>query len=274
MNNLNDADRNNKRSKPEHDSSYEEEQEALKKTKVIEIPATTHTSGGEKPISDGDMEELKQMLAVISKDIKEVKVQLENTNQEMREMKTELKKTNQKVDEMNLEMEAMREGWKKEKNTLVNELHKTQKRLEFLEREKIRNNLVISGIEIDTGDREVLKASAENLLKRDVKIDTTIKTAYKVGPKKCVIEMNSWEDKMKILRGKSVLKGKQIYIEPEMTVKEREIQKIIRDTARKEREGGARVKVGFQKLEVNGKTLTWNYGEQRLTEPNTSKQKN
>ena len=45
-----------------------------------------------------------------------------------------------------------------------------------------------------------------------------------------------------------MLKGKDIFIESEITASEQEIQKIIRDTAREERLKGANVKIKFLKL--------------------------
>ena len=47
-------------------------------------------------------------------------------------------------------MNRMKQEWQQEKHKLTEELHKTQKRLERLEKEKIRNNLVITGIQVDT----------------------------------------------------------------------------------------------------------------------------
>ncbi|KAK9727614.1 hypothetical protein QE152_g19059 [Popillia japonica] len=54
---------------------------------------------------------------------------------------------------------------------------------------------------------------------------------------------------MKILRVKSKLKGKDIYIDSELTLEERSIQRKIRDKAREERNRGARVRVKYQQLE-------------------------
>ena len=45
-----------------------------------------------------------------------------------------------------------------------------------------------------------------------------------------------------------MLKEKDIFIESEMATSEREIQKIIRDTAREERLKGSNVKIKFLKL--------------------------
>lgn len=63
-----------------------------------------------------------------------------------------------------------------------------------------------------------------------------------------MIETNNYEGKIEIFAKKNMLKGKDIFIESEITASEREIQKIIRDTAREERLKGSNVKIKFLKL--------------------------
>lgn len=256
----------NKRNKPEHDSPSKEEEEAFKRSKLIVRSPTKDNNEGEDKIGEEDMEELKRMLGQISRDIGEMKEQLGSTNREIKEIKEEMRETNQKVDAVNQEMQTMKGRWEREKNELADELQKTNRRLELLDREKIRNNLVVSGVEMNARDGETLKMEMEKLLEREVKVNTPIVAAYKIGVKKYVVKMNNWEEKLRVLKGKNMLKGKDIYIEPEMTFKEREIQKTIRTTARQERVKGAKVKVRFQKLEIDDKILIWNHKEQKLTE--------
>src|SRR3978361_675487 len=86
----------------------------------------------------------------------------------------------------------------------------------------------------------------------------------KIGASKCILEMNEWTDKVKILKEKGRLRGKHMFIDSELTLKEIEIQKKIRDVAREERKKGVRVKVRCQRLEMDGKTLEWDNKEQRL----------
>lgn len=47
--------------------------------------------------------------------------------------------------------------------------------------------------------------------------------------------MAEWPEKLKILKEKSKLRGKDIYIDSEVTYKERNVQKRIRVIAREER---------------------------------------
>lgn len=256
----------NKRTKPEHDSSIEEEEEIYKRSRLVNRPLIEDRKELKEKIGEKDMEELKKILGEISRDIGEMKIQLGSTNHEIKEIKEEMRRTNQRMDSMNQEIEAMKGKWERGRDELVDELQKTNRRLELLEREKIRNNLVVSGIEMNAKDSAALKRGMESLLEREVKVNTAIKAAYKVGVKKYVVQMNSWEEKLMILKGKSMLKGRDIYIESEMTAKEREIQKTIRAKARLERDRGAKVRVRFQKLEIDNKTLVWNHKDGSLTE--------
>ena len=63
---------------------------------------------------------------------------------------------------------------------------------------------------------------------------------------------------MLILQNKNKLKGKEIYIENDLTKQEREIQAAIRQKAKEERNKGNEVKIGYLKLRINGKWEHWN----------------
>ena len=54
------------------------------------------------------------------------------------------------------------------------------------------------------------------------------------------------------------LTGKTIYIDNDYTVKEQQIQRIIRKRAAEERQKGSQVRVGYQKIVVDGKEWKWN----------------
>ena len=56
---------------------------------------------------------------------------------------------------------------------------------------------------------------------------------------------------------KNTLKDKRLFIDNDLTKKEREIQKNIKDIAKAEREQGAKVKIGYRKVKINDKTFIW-----------------
>lgn len=65
------------------------------------------------------------------------------------------------------------------------------------------------------------------------------------------VELNSLEDKIKIMKNKNKLKGQDRYINDDLTRQEREIQNDLRKGAREEKEKGNEVKGSYQKLLIN-----------------------
>ena len=53
------------------------------------------------------------------------------------------------------------------------------------------------------------------------------------------------------------LKEQRIYINNDMSKVEREIQAVIRKKAKEQKEKGMQVKIGFQKMVVNGVLWRW-----------------
>jgi hypothetical protein len=84
---------------------------------------------------------------------------------------------------------------------------------------------------------------------------------YKIhGGKMIVADLESWGEKRKVMENKRKLrekKGKRVYIEDDLTKKERDIQKELRALAKEERQKGLRVKVGYKKIWIEGKGFRW-----------------
>uniref|UniRef100_A0A6P7GSK1 Uncharacterized protein LOC114345890 n=1 Tax=Diabrotica virgifera virgifera TaxID=50390 RepID=A0A6P7GSK1_DIAVI len=145
-----------------------------------------------------------------------------------------------------------------------------ENRLEKIDKEKIRNKLIITGIQVDLEDEVRLRENIQKMMETELQLKIEVKSAFKIGYKKCIIETKSWEDKQKILQEKGKLKYtrdcREIYIDAALTFKEAKIQKEIRDIAKQQRSKGAKVKIRYQKLEINDKVLKWNARENKLTE--------
>lgn len=75
------------------------------------------------------------------------------------------------------------------------------------------------------------------------------------------------------MKKKTGYQGKIFFINSELTRSERQIQKVIRDRAREDRNNGAIVKIRYQKLEINGKLWEWDYKTQCLKESKNKPQK-
>lgn len=84
-----------------------------------------------------------------------------------------------------------------------------------------------------------------NVLQR--KLDTKTKMSrYKSGSERCVLEMENFEDKMKVQRTfhtSMCIVGQEMYIDADMTVKEEGLQKKVSDIERTgEKEKGEKQK--------------------------------
>ncbi|KAJ3644273.1 hypothetical protein Zmor_026939 [Zophobas morio] len=102
------------------------------------------------------------------------------------------------------------------------------------------------------------------MLEKELEIKDKIKI-YAIGPQKVIIEMVNFNDKITILKEKKRLKDKNLYIDSEMTKKERKIQKELSEIARDERKNkGSMVKIGFQKIAINNVMMKWDINERTL----------
>ncbi|KYN07152.1 hypothetical protein ALC62_01884 [Cyphomyrmex costatus] len=63
-------------------------------------------------------------------------------------------------------------------------------------------------------------------------------------------KLENFEEKIKIMKNKYKLRGRKIYVDDDMTRKEREIQKKVREWAYQEKKKGRMVKVGYGKAEI------------------------
>ncbi|XP_050516647.1 uncharacterized protein PF3D7_1120000-like [Diabrotica virgifera virgifera] len=264
-----------KRSRNEHNSS-QEEQEFLRESKLV-ARSPQHKEKVKQP--EPSMDEIKQMLRDLKKDLHEdmaqIKREIQNDIREMREdikdTKKELQKNREEMKSMAKEITQMKEEWTREKEELHNKIKEVEDKMERMEKQKIRNDLTITGLPTNTDNEDTLEEALEKMFQTELLLKTKIRRAQKIGQDRCIVEMVEWNDKIKILQGKAKLKGKDIFIDSELTRNEQKIQKKIRDIAREEKKKGAIVKVGYQKLEVNGKKMKWDHRSQKLTEANKLK---
>lgn len=140
-------------------------------------------------------------------------------------------------------------------------------RLEQMKQRQIRaekkNNIVVKGLK---GTENELKMETGKMLeeKFGVKIDT--KDVWVSGREKkvAVIKLKQWEVKEKIMRNKNKLANTEIYIDHDLTVEEREVQRKIAQAAKVARRENSRVKIGCRKMCVDGKWIRWEEIKRKL----------
>lgn len=199
------------------------------------------------------MEICKQMLEEIKqvrKDQKEMRKELEDSNNETRTLRDAITAINQK--------------WEQKYEEMENKFQKLEKRMENLEKEKRKNNIVVTGMNIDVKD-EVVEKKMEEWLNTELGVETKVKEVKRITQNKILVSMENFDKKLGILRSKTKLKGKKIYIDSDLTSQERDIQRKLRQTANKLREEGKSVKIGHMKLIGDGKEMLWNEKEKAIT---------
>lgn len=182
----------------------------------------------------------------------------------MKGLVTQVQHIEGKQDKYMEEMKGIKlenEEIKKENEELKKEIRSVKRRLDRIEGIDRRKNAVMQGLKLDTSDQDQLKIVVEDIIKKYMEIQIEIKAVKYLGPKTCLIELKNTDDKIKIMKNKSKLreyKEQNIYINDDMTKEEREIQEKIRRKAKEERTKGKTVKIGYQKLLVQGEQWRWN----------------
>ncbi|KAJ3629965.1 hypothetical protein MTP99_014325 [Tenebrio molitor] len=129
---------NNKRNKPDHDSSPETEQKLFRGgTQVDKIQLK------QEKTEDQKVEEIKQILLELSREVKEMRNDINQNNEEMRSLREDVR--------------TMQVNWEKEKLDLEEKITKTEEKIENLEKDKIRNNLIVTGMRMETKNEELLR---------------------------------------------------------------------------------------------------------------------
>lgn len=172
--------------------------------------------------------------------MEDIKNELKKNNLDI---KNELKKNNEEVKQLREEMKIKEGKWNKEKGQMRERITELEYKVESEERKKKKNNVVVMGIESTT---EQPKEEIESLFQKEMGVVVNTKSVYKIGRKQekqnILVQLQNWEDKVKIMKNKNKLKGKNIYIENDMTKEEQKIQAEIRNVARKERAKGKNTK--------------------------------
>ncbi|XP_050499267.1 uncharacterized protein LOC126879936 [Diabrotica virgifera virgifera] len=117
----------------------------------------------------------------------------------------------------------------------------------------------------------------ENFMEKELQVSVDVNGARKIGENTVIVELNSVKNKIEVMKNKSKLKTKKderIYINDDMSKEERIIQKEIRSKAMVERHNGKNVKIGYQKLIINGEIWTWNNNQQQLIKEKNIQPKN
>ncbi|XP_068900559.1 ribonuclease Y-like [Tenebrio molitor] len=103
------------------------------------------------------MEEIKQILLELSREVKEMRNDISQNNKEMKSLREDVR--------------TMQVNWEKEKLDLEEKITKTEEKIEKLEKDKIRNNLIVTGMRMETEDEELLRNTMEKKINKELSLN-------------------------------------------------------------------------------------------------------
>lgn len=125
---------------------------------------------------------------------------------------------------------------------------------ELRERHERKNNIVIRGVNFFPENQIWV---VEEFLRIELGLDVRVAEVWCPRGSKhlAIAKPKNWNDKQEILRRKSRLGTRRIFIEPDMSKAEQEIQRKLRLIARQERAKGVNVRLGHQRIQVNDRWM-------------------
>lgn len=203
-----------------------------------------------KPKTEEKLDLIIEMMTDMKEEFKQMKIKQRECHEELKKVRDE----NKIIHEENAKL-------KKENKEIKENARKIDERLEKMERQMRKNNVVMTGLRIDTEDKIMLKQAVEKIMEENMGMRIQVKSASKLGERTCLIELREEKDKEEVMKNKSKLKniiGEKIYINNDETRMEREKNICIRTRAKEEQKKGNNVKIGYNKININGQTWRWN----------------
>ncbi|KAL3268493.1 hypothetical protein HHI36_007604 [Cryptolaemus montrouzieri] len=185
----------------------------------------------------------------------------EKPKKKKEDSKTPKKGGNKTVEMVDADMrEMMRSMLEEIKEIRKENRENREEKMEKLKREKRKSYLMVPGINFEKKNDVEVRDEIEGMLKGYLNLREVVKAAYRINNNLCVIEMHSFESKLEIMKNKGkvrFLKENKIFINSDLTQKERKIEFDINEIAKNETEKGKRVGIGYQKLFINGVKWIW-----------------
>lgn len=201
-------------------------------------------------------------------EVESLKAMFENMMEQMKlEMRRNTEEVKLEMNKLRKEMQVRESQWENEKRELESRIRNLEDKVDREERLKRKNNIVVKKLKTSDGNE---REKIEKFINEELKIKVNIAKAYKINRGKenemIVAEVESWEQKQNIMRKKQMLKGKDIFIDNDLTAKERQIQNQIVEISKVEKKRGKNVRVGYRKLFIEEKVFVWDEREQGVKE--------
>lgn len=181
---------------------------------------------------------------------------MDELKQIMQELMNEIKGMRKDQKEYQQEMKTI----KKENLALKEKVARLENNLDRMEKAQRKLNIAIKGR--DFGEQNVTR-HVEDFLEKTVGAKIEVIDAHKIRGRNdklpmLIAKLKNSEEKELVMKNKHKLIGTKVYIDHDLTEKEASTQKKIRDFAKAERLKGQNVKIGYQKININGEWIKWN----------------
>ncbi|KAK2574881.1 hypothetical protein KPH14_013012 [Odynerus spinipes] len=194
--------------------------------------------------------------------IKTMMEEIRNVREEIREIRKDHEEIIDVVKEITNMKKTIEEKdlkWSEEKRKLEDRITILERADEERKRKEKKCNIIIKGLN-GKGTMEEIKQFMQIKLKIEPKIETTQVINTGNNNKMIRVKLADWENKQLVNSNKKLLKGEQIYIDNDLTKRQREIQSKINKYAKEQREKGRNTKIGYQRLQVDDELLVWKEG--------------
>lgn len=131
---------------------------------------------------------------------------------------------------------------------------------EMRERSNRKSNVIIRGMRaVGRGIKEEIKG----IIKEYVGLEIYIKRVRAIGGE-LLVELDSMENKINIMKMKIRLRGSGIWIDDDLTRREKQVQEWLESLVKDERENGLNTRLGYFKVQVDGGWYEWDEKKGRL----------
>lgn len=152
--------------------------------------------------------------------------------------------------------------WEEEKSALIGKQRELEQRIHDLERRERKNCAIITGL---GATRENVKVVVNNTFAKLDKpvtvLEANVFNTKGTGASKVFVRFHSFDDKMSVFKQKKKLTGpdgkEQVFINDDIPRGDREMQFHARAMAKTLRAQNKTVKMGYDKLCVDGEWMVW-----------------
>lgn len=159
----------------------------------------------------------------------------------------------------------LEDGKRKYLREIPDSLGKGEYEWEMKERKERRKNIMIRGVKTMGKD---LKKEVKEIIRKYLDIEIYIRNIRAIGGG-LVLELESFENKIQIMKRKARLAGTKIELIDDFTQRELEVREWLEKLRDCETGLGLRVRTGYMKVNVDGYWYVWNEREGRLLEMET-----